>query len=143
MSYRSFFIQFLVTFTNSYYLCTRIIELVIRMTIIKKAETINFCTLGSKGVGRLCDVLNVLTKKNRKKDANYLVVPNNYVLSLSLSLSLSHLRTNFFSFFLACACDACCATHINKGLFGVSFVFFIYLRKLISWEFKHEIITLY
>ena len=58
------------------------------MTIIKKAETINFCTLGSKGVGGLCDVLNVLTKKNRKKDANYLVVPNNYVLSLSLSLSL-------------------------------------------------------
>ena len=85
-----FFIQFLVTFTNSYYLCTRIIELVIRMTIIKKAETINFCTLGSKGVGRLCDVLNVLTKKNRKKDTDYLVVPNNYVLSLSLSLSFKN-----------------------------------------------------
>ena len=31
------------------------------------------------------------SKKVEKKLANYLVVPNNFVLSLSLSLSLSHI----------------------------------------------------
>ena len=58
------------------------------MRVIKKINSVNVCTLGNKGVGLLCAVLDSLTKKNRKNSANYLVVPNICILSLSLSLSL-------------------------------------------------------
>ena len=47
----------------------------------------NVCALYNKGVSRAI-ALDSLTSKNEKKAANYLVVPNNFVLSLSLSLSL-------------------------------------------------------
>ena len=57
------------------------------MSVIKNINSANVCTLGNKGVGSICAVLNSLTKKDRKNIANYLVVPNNFVLSLSLSLS--------------------------------------------------------
>ena len=59
------------------------------MSVIKNINSVNVCTFGNKGVGSICAVLNSLTKKDRKNIANYLVVPNNFVLSLSLSLSLS------------------------------------------------------
>ena len=59
------------------------------MSIIKNINSAKVCTLRNKGVGSLCAVLDSLTKKDRKNSANYLVVPNNFVLSLSLSLSLS------------------------------------------------------
>jgi len=58
------------------------------MRVIKNINSANVCTLGNKGVGSICAALNSLTKKDRKNIANYLVVPNNFVLSLSLSLSL-------------------------------------------------------
>ena len=45
-----------------------------------------------KGVCTSCALISSLTKKDRKKSENYLVVPNNCVLSLSLSLSLSQSR---------------------------------------------------
>ena len=54
------------------------------MRIIKNINSVNVCTLGNKGVGSICAALNSLTKKDRKNIANYLVVPNNFVLSLSL-----------------------------------------------------------
>ena len=41
-----------------------------------------------KGAYTSCALISSLTKKDRKKSENYLVVPNNCVLSLSLSLSL-------------------------------------------------------
>ena len=56
------------------------------MSVIKNINSANVCTLGNKGVGSICAVLNSLTKKDRKKMENYLVVPHNCVLSLSLSL---------------------------------------------------------
>ena len=56
------------------------------MSVIKNINSLNVCTLGNKGVDSICAVLNSLTKKDRKNSANYLVVPNNFVLSLSLSL---------------------------------------------------------
>ena len=53
----------------------------------------------NKGVHMFCAMMNSLAKKGRKKMENYLVVPNNCVLSLSLSstsanksLSLSLVR---------------------------------------------------
>jgi len=52
------------------------------MSVIKNINSVNVCTLGNKGVGSICAVLNSLTKKDRKNSANYLVVPNNFVLSL-------------------------------------------------------------
>ena len=58
------------------------------MSIIKNINSAKVCTLGNKGVDRLCAVLDSLTKKDEKNIANYLVIPNNFVLSLSLSLSL-------------------------------------------------------
>ena len=49
----------------------------------------NVCALYNKGVNARAIALDFLTSKNEKKIVNYLVIPNNFVLSLSLSLSLS------------------------------------------------------
>ena len=58
------------------------------MRVIKNINSANVCTLlGNKGADRFCAALDSLTKKDEKNIANYLVVPNNFVLSLSLSLS--------------------------------------------------------
>ena len=54
------------------------------MRVIKNINPANVCTLGNKGVNTVCAVLDSLTKKDRKNTANYLVVSNNFVLSLSL-----------------------------------------------------------
>ena len=55
----------------------------------------NVCALYNKGVSRVvvpvaCNAnkaREVLKKENKEKMLNYLVVPNNFVLSLSLSLT--------------------------------------------------------
>ncbi len=47
----------------------------------------NVCALYNKGVNARAIALDSLTSKYEKKMENYLVVPNNFVLSLSLSLS--------------------------------------------------------
>ena len=57
------------------------------MRVKKNINSANVCTLGNKGADTLCAALDSLTKKDEKNIANYLVVPNNFVLSLSLSLS--------------------------------------------------------
>ena len=46
----------------------------------------NVCALYNKGVNAHAVALDSLTSKYEKKMANYLVVPNNCILSLSLSL---------------------------------------------------------
>ena len=61
------------------------------MRVIKNINSANVCTLGNKGADGLCAALDSLTKKEEKNIANYLVIPNNFELSLSLSLSLSHI----------------------------------------------------
>ena len=55
------------------------------MSVIKNINSANVCTLGNKGADTLCVALDSLTKKDEKNIANYLVIPNNFVLSLSLS----------------------------------------------------------
>ena len=57
------------------------------MRIIKNINLATACALYNKGVETMCAALDSLTKGDRKKMENYLVVPNNCVLSLSLSLS--------------------------------------------------------
>ena len=60
-------------------------------------STTNACALYNKGVSRVVvpvafnanKAREVQKKENKEKMLNYLVVPNNCVLSLSLSLSLS------------------------------------------------------
>ena len=55
------------------------------MRVIKNINSANVCTFGNKGADMVCVALDSLTKKDEKNIANYLVVPNNFVLSLSLS----------------------------------------------------------
>ena len=58
-------------------------------------STLNACALYNKGVSRVvvpvaCNankVRELLKKENKEKMLNCLVVPNNFILSLSLSLS--------------------------------------------------------
>ena len=56
------------------------------MRIIKNINSATARTLCNKGVETMCAALDSLTKGDRKKMENYLVVPNNCI-SLSLSLS--------------------------------------------------------
>ena len=90
-----------------------------------QAININFnkrSTLQNKGVCDAIAVSNSLmdeSKKVEKKIANYLVIPNNFVLSLSLSLRAG--LTNFLISFVR-AQGSPCITMVNKGLLGVSFV---------------------
>ena len=62
------------------------------MRIIKNINSATAYASYNKGVKTLCAALDSLTKGDRKKMENYLVVPNNCVLSLSLSLSLKYRR---------------------------------------------------
>ena len=62
-------------------------------------STTNACALYNKGVSRVvmpvaCNAnkaIEVQKKENKEKMLNYLDIPNNCVLSLSLSLSLSYI----------------------------------------------------
>ena len=58
------------------------------MRIIKNINSATAYALYNKGVKRLYATLDSLTKGDGKKMENYLVVPNNCVLSLSLSHTL-------------------------------------------------------
>ena len=53
------------------------------MGMIKNIITAIGCDLRTRGAQTFCGVIDSLTKKDRKKSENYLVVPNNCVLSLS------------------------------------------------------------
>ena len=66
-------------------------------------------------------------KKDKEKYANYLVVPNNCILSLSLSLShIYRLSLTSFLIFLYVHAMRAVQTMVNKGLHKVSFVLFVY-----------------
>ena len=90
-------------------------------------QAINFnfnkrSALQNKGVHHAIAVSNSLmdeSKKVEKKIANYLVVPNNFVLSHRAGV------TYFFILFIR-ARGLPCITIVNKGLLGVSFVHFLY-----------------
>lgn len=64
-------------------------------------------------------------KKDKEKYANYLVVPNNCILSLSLSL-IYRLSLISFLIFLYVHAMRAVQTMVNKGLHKVSFVLFVY-----------------
>ena len=89
------------------------------------------CALYNKGVSEAVYTQDTLTKKIEKKAANYLVVPNNCILSLSLS---SRAGVNYTFFLLAYARSKRAANPVNKGLLEVSFVLFLcpYLNRNIE-----------
>lgn len=66
------------------------------MRIIKNINSATTYALYNKGVNMLHAALDSLTKGDRKKMGNYLVVPNNCVLSLSLSLSSTSVNKSLF-----------------------------------------------
>ena len=92
-------------------------------------STTNACALYNKGVSRVvvpvaCNAnkaREVLKKENKEKMLNYLDIPNNCVLSLSLSS-----RADLTNFLISCvrARGSPCTNPVNKGLLGVSFVRF-------------------
>ena len=69
------------------------------MRIIKNINSATACALCNKGVKTLRAALDSLTKGDRKKMENYLVVPNNCVLSLSLSYT-TDVNKSFLLLFL-------------------------------------------
>ena len=94
-------------------------------------STTNACTLYNKGVSRVvvpvaCNTnkaREVLKKENKEKMLNYLDIPNNCVLSLSLSLSLIY-STLIISFLVYYVCLQVVARNdvSTKGFLKVSFV---------------------
>ena len=74
------------------------------MEMIKNIITTIGCDLLMRGAQTFCGVMDSLTKKDRKKSENYLVVPNNCVLSLSYRPGL----TSPFLSSYACARGAPC-----------------------------------
>ena len=92
-------------------------------------STTNACTLYNKGVSRVvvpvaCNankVREVLKKENKEKMLNYLDIPNNCVLSLSLSLIYSTLIISFLVYYVFLQVVA--RNDVStKGLLKVSFV---------------------
>ena len=73
-----------VPFNFYYYLCRRLIKKQMRIT--KNHNYQQYAALYNKGIGTVVRTFDSLTKKDEKKMANYLVVPNICILSLSLSL---------------------------------------------------------
>ena len=59
-----------------------------QVRITKNHNFIQHVALYNKGIGVIVCAVDSLTQRDEKNIANYLVVPNNFVLSLSLSLSL-------------------------------------------------------
>ena len=96
-----------------------------------KFNQANVCALYNKGVNARAIALDSLTSKNEKKIANNLVVPNNCILSLSLS---SRADVNYTFFLLAYARAKRAVNPVNKGLLEVSFVLFLcpYLNRNIE-----------
>lgn len=92
-------------------------------------STTNACTLYNKGVSRVvvpvaCNTnkaREVLKKENKEKMLNYLDIPNNCVLSLSLSLIYSTLIISFLVYYVFLQVVA--RNDVStKGFLKVSFV---------------------
>ena len=108
------------------------------MRVIKNINSAKVCTLGNKGVDMLCAVLDSLTKKDRKNTANYLVVPNIFVLSLSLS---SRAGVTTFIFFHAYAREANRVQTSKQRTFRKFPLLFFVLVSELSKEQNKETLT--
>ena len=94
-------------------------------------STLNACTVYNEGVSRVvmpvaCNAnktIEVLKKENKEKMLNCLTVPNNFIISLSLSRSHIY-STLIISFLVYYVCFQVVARNdvSTKGLLKVSFV---------------------
>ena len=92
-------------------------------------STLNACALYNKGVSRVvvpvaCNAnkaREVLKKENKEKMLNCLAVPNNFILSLSLSLIYSTLIISFLVYYV-CLQVVARNDVSTKGFLKVSFV---------------------
>ena len=98
----------------------------------------NVCALYNKGVSRAI-ALDSLTSKNEKKTANYLVVPNICILSLS---SRADVNYTFFSSRVR-AREACRKPCKQRTFRSFLCSFFVSLPKPKYREIKHEITTIF
>ena len=103
-------------------------------------STTNACALYNKGVSRVvvpvaCNankVREVLKKENKEKMLNYLDIPNNCILSLSLSLSHSAITLSLLTVYVLTQCVARYSVS-TKGLLIVPFVDFVLLIVFFSY----------
>ena len=111
-------------------------------------STLNACALYNKGVSRVvmpvaCNankVREVLKKENKEKMLNYLDIPNNCVLSLSLSLSHSTITLSLLTVYVLTQCVARDSVS-TKGLLIVPFVDFVLLIVFFSYTLIGTMLT--
>ena len=111
-------------------------------------STTNACALYNKGVSRVvvpvaCNAnkaIEVLKKENKEKMLNYLDIPNNCVLSLSLSLSYSTITLSFLTVYVLTQCVARYSVS-TKGLLIVPFVDFVLLIVFFSYTLIGTMLT--
>ena len=92
-------------------------------------STLNACTVYNEGVSRVvmpvaCNAnktIEVLKKENKEKMLNCLAVPNNFIISLSLSHIYSTLIISFLVYYV-CLQVVARNDVSTKGLLKVSFV---------------------
>ena len=109
-------------------------------------STTNACTLYNKGVSRVvvpvaCNAnkaREVLKKENKEKMLNYLVVPNNCVLSLSLSHSIITLSLLVVYVLTQCVARYSVST---KGLLYLPFADFVLLIVFFSYTLIGTMLT--
>ena len=114
-------------------------------------STTNACALYNKGVSRVVvpvaynasKAIEVQKKENKEKMLNYLVVPNNCVLSLSLSLSLSLNSIITLSLLVVYVLTQCVARYSvsTKGLLIVPFIDFVLLIVFFSYTLIGTMLT--
>ena len=109
-------------------------------------STTNACALYNKGVSRVvvpvaCNAnkaREVLKKENKEKMLNYLDIPNNCVLSLSLSHST--ITLSFLTVYVLTRCVARDSVS-TKGLLIVPFVDFVLLIVFFSYTLIGTMLT--
>ena len=110
-------------------------------------STTNACALYNKGVSRVvmpvaCNAnkaREVLKKENKEKMLNYLDIPNNSVLSLSLSLN-SIITLSFLVVYVLTQCVARYSVS-TKGLLIVPFIDFVLLIVFFSYTLIGTMLT--
>ena len=110
-------------------------------------STTNACALYNKGVSRVVvpvaynanKAIEVLKKENKEKMLNYLVVPNNCVLSLSLSLN-SIITLSLLVVYVLTQCVARYSVS-TKGLLYLPFADFVLLIVFFSYTLIGTMLT--
>ena len=111
-------------------------------------STLNACTLYNEGVSRVvmpvaCNAnktIEVLKKENKEKMLNYLDIPNNCILWLSLSLSHSTITLSFLTVYVLMQCVARDSVS-TKDLLIVPFVDFVLLIVFFSYTLIGTMLT--